>query len=111
MYIVFVQSDEESAMPKGSEISQPPVTRRDNLVERIHGVEVADPYRWLEDANSPGIREWLAVQQKHAAIYFASTERELIHRRLAELMRIDAFGIPHEVPVRSERDRKSPGQP
>ena len=27
----------------------PPATRRDDLVEVLHGLAVADPYRWLED--------------------------------------------------------------
>jgi prolyl oligopeptidase len=81
---------------KGSEIPLPPVTRRDNVVELIHGVEVADPYRWLEDASSAETREWLAEQQKHAANYFLSTQRGLIRRRLAELMQTDELGIPHQ---------------
>jgi hypothetical protein len=29
-----------------------PSTRRGDLVEKLHGVEVADPYRWLEDPKS-----------------------------------------------------------
>ena len=92
MSIVFVQSDEESAVSKGSEISQPPVTRRDSVVERIHGIEVADPYRWLEDANSIQTREWLVKQQEHAARYFTYTERVPISPRLAPLMRRQAPG-------------------
>jgi hypothetical protein len=30
-----------------------PETRRDDLVEKLHGVKVADPYRFLEDPKSP----------------------------------------------------------
>lgn len=30
-----------------------PQTRREDLVEDLHGVPVADPYRWLEDPKSP----------------------------------------------------------
>ena len=30
-----------------------PETRRDDLVEELHGVKVADPYRYLEDPKSP----------------------------------------------------------
>ena len=30
----------------------PPITEQDDLVEIPYGVEVADPYRWLEDFTS-----------------------------------------------------------
>ena len=33
-----------------------PPTRTDNVVEKLHGVAVADPYRWLEDADSAEVR-------------------------------------------------------
>ena len=43
-----------------------PDTRRDDLVETLHGTEVADPYRWLEDADAPEVTAWVAAQQAHA---------------------------------------------
>ena len=36
-----------------------PSTRRDDAREVLHGVELVDPYRWLEDDRSPETREWI----------------------------------------------------
>jgi prolyl oligopeptidase len=41
-----------------------PRTRRDDTVETLHGQEVADPYRWLEDPDSPETRAWVAEQNR-----------------------------------------------
>ncbi|MGH3368104.1 MAG: prolyl oligopeptidase family serine peptidase [Nocardioidaceae bacterium] len=41
-----------------------PLARRDDLVERIHGQEVPDPYRWLEDPDSAETTAWLAAQAR-----------------------------------------------
>ncbi len=46
----------------GPTIRPAPPTRRDDLVERRHGVDVADPYRWLEDGDDPDVRQWVAAQ-------------------------------------------------
>src|SRR5262245_59899201 len=35
-----------------------PPTRIVNAVDRLHGVAVADPYRWLEDGRSPDVKAW-----------------------------------------------------
>lgn len=39
-----------------------PPARKSGLVETLHGVEVADPYRWLEDADSPDTTAWVDAQ-------------------------------------------------
>ena len=38
-------------------------TRRDDLVEVLHGTAVADPYRWLEDPTDPEVRSWVDAQR------------------------------------------------
>ena len=43
----------------------PPETRRDNTREVLHGVEIADPYRWLEDQESPETRAWIDAQNEY----------------------------------------------
>ncbi|TDD30266.1 S9 family peptidase, partial [Kribbella turkmenica] len=47
-----------------------PESRRDDLVETLHGHQIADPYRWLEDPDSPDTQDWVTRQN-------AFTEAEL----------------------------------
>jgi prolyl oligopeptidase len=48
--------------PRGGSLSYPPA-RRANVVDRLHGTSVADPYRWLEDLGSAETRDWIAAQK------------------------------------------------
>lgn len=41
-----------------------PHTRRDAVVDTLHGVDVADPYRWLEDGDAPDVQEWVEAQNR-----------------------------------------------
>ena len=45
----------------------PPITEQDDLVETLHGVEVADPYRWLEDFTSDRAATWEQLQNDYTA--------------------------------------------
>ncbi len=73
-----------------------PGTRREDLRDLMHGVEVSDPYRWLEDGNSAETRAWIAAQQDYTAPFLNTPERKRIHRRLTELMKTETVGIPLE---------------
>jgi prolyl oligopeptidase len=39
-----------------------PVTATRPVAETLHGVTITDPYRWLEDQESPETREWINRQ-------------------------------------------------
>jgi prolyl oligopeptidase len=76
---------------------QPPKTRTDDVKERIQGVEIADPYRWLEDQQSPETRTWIDAQNKYTQVFLDSWPgRAALKRRLTELIRIETLLVPVE---------------
>jgi len=53
----------------------PPPTRTDNVKEVLHGVEIVDPYRWLEDQSSPETRAWIDAQNSYTKPFLEVEER------------------------------------
>ena len=49
-----------------------PETRRDDVVEVLHGRSIADPYRWLEDPDSAETADWVKRQNEFTAAYLES---------------------------------------
>lgn len=65
----------------------PPPTPVDPVTETLHGVEITDPYRWLEDRNSPRTRKWIEEQTAYTRSYFDAIQgREQIRERVKELL-------------------------
>src|SRR6185295_12816796 len=74
-----------------------PPSRQDNFREVIHGVEIVDPYRWLEDQESPETRQWIDAQNKYThSLLDGLPSRPQIQKRLTELLRVDSVGAPFE---------------
>src|SRR5690242_17601793 len=72
-----------------------PATRRGDQVDDYHGVSVADPYRWLEDADSPETRAWVEAQNRLTFGYLANIPaRDRIRARLTRLWNFEKFGVP-----------------
>jgi len=72
-----------------------PAAQRLNLVEDLFGHQVADPYRWLEDADSPPTTEWLAAEEALWQGYRAGlASREPFADRVRELLRVGSVGLP-----------------
>jgi len=72
-----------------------PAAQRLDLVENLFGHGVADPYRWLEDADSPQTRGWLAAEESLWEGYRAGLpDRETFAARVRELLRVGSVGLP-----------------
>ncbi len=74
-----------------------PPARKDFTVDIYHGVEVADPYRWLEDADAPDTQAWVDQQNELTSNFLASTNaREKIKARLTHLMDYPRYSAPYK---------------
>jgi len=63
------------------------------VIEKLHGVDVADPYRWLEDGDAPAAQAWVDEQNARTrAVLDALPGRAAIMRRLGELLEIGRVG-------------------
>jgi prolyl oligopeptidase len=72
-----------------------PVTRATNQVDVYHGVSVADPYRWLEDDNSPETKAWVEAQNKITFGYLGQIpQRKAIQERLTKLWNYERYDAP-----------------
>ncbi|XXT39161.1 prolyl oligopeptidase family serine peptidase [Sorangium sp. So ce513] len=61
----------------------------------LHGVEITDPYRWLEDGDSPEVKEWMKSQDAFTRAELSRLpERDAIAARLKQLFYIDAVSAP-----------------
>ncbi|MBA3541491.1 MAG: S9 family peptidase [Deltaproteobacteria bacterium] len=72
-----------------------PTTRKDDVVETLHGTKIADPYRWLEDEKSPEVQAWMTKQDDYARAELAKLPgRDKLVARLTELFYFDAISSP-----------------
>ncbi|MBC6458715.1 prolyl oligopeptidase family serine peptidase [Actinomadura sp. HBU206391] len=72
-----------------------PAAQRQDIVEDLHGHQVADPYRWLEDPQSDDTKRWLTDQDElfHQAVD-GLPGRERLRARLTDLLGSGSIGSP-----------------
>lgn len=60
--VALVSCARHVRMPATGSVFQYPPARTVQVVDDYHGTRVADPYRWLEDMESPEVRRWASAQ-------------------------------------------------
>src|SRR5260221_966228 len=75
----------------------PPATAVKVVHDTYGSVDVADPYRWLEDQQSPETRAWIAEEQSCTDKALSPLAgRAAISKRLSELLHTDTLNAPTE---------------
>ena len=86
-----------AAEEPGIDVPPPPPTEVREVVDTLHGVEVLDPYRWLEDQEAPETRAWIDVQNAYTdTVLNALPGREELRAVAASVLERDAIGLPYE---------------
>ena len=72
-----------------------PITEKDQTVDNYFGVEVPDPYRWLENDTSQATAEWVKAQNQVTNSYLEKLpfKKELL-KRLTKLSNYEKIGTP-----------------
>ena len=84
--------------PESAGIEYPATTTVDH-VDVYHGVEVADPFRWLEDdvRESEAVKNWVDAQNEVTFAYLDTIpERDIVKGRLTELWDFERYGTPYK---------------
>jgi len=87
-----------------------PVTRRDDVVEKQFGIDVADPYRWLEAdvRTDAAVRDWVTAENKVSASYLAALPgRDILAKRMKRLYDYARTGVPRKAGTRYFYTRNS----
>lgn len=89
------------------------LAHREATVELLHGREVADPYRWLEDGDDPRCEEWLTRQEDLLVRHRASwpdraTMGALLEESCVPGVRPPVWRAGRRFQMRAARDRQLP---
>ena len=72
-----------------------PITARVQVADSYFGTKVADPYRWLEDLDSPAVRDWVASQNALSQPRLAALPaRPWVKERLTQLWDYERYDVP-----------------
>ena len=75
-----------------------PQTRTVGQVDTLWGVEVADPYRWLEDDRDPEVEKWVEDENEVTRKYLdAMPLRNVLRARYERLFNYEKVGVPRKV--------------
>ena len=72
-----------------------PFTARGRVSDEYFGTRVPDPYRWLENVDSPQVRDWVAAQNALSLPRLAAIpQRAWIEARLTQVWSYERYELP-----------------
>ncbi|MGA9851350.1 MAG: prolyl oligopeptidase family serine peptidase [Gammaproteobacteria bacterium] len=83
-----------AAQRAGQKLAYPPAAR-DNVVDNYSGTKVAAPYQWMEDLNSPEVKQWVEAENTLTSTYLDKIpERNWVRQRLTQLWNYEKVSVP-----------------
>ena len=91
--------DAQIPSPQPQALEKAPLTYphapRSSHADIYHGKTVPDPYRWLEDTDSPETRRWIDAQNTLTRqVLDGIPRRDALQKRLTELWNFERYGVP-----------------
>jgi prolyl oligopeptidase len=72
-----------------------PSARKVDQSDDYFGTQVNDPYRWMEDVDSPELKTWIDAENELTQRYLAQIPlRETMQKRLTELINFERYTAP-----------------
>ncbi|MDR2127186.1 MAG: prolyl oligopeptidase family serine peptidase [Prevotellaceae bacterium] len=72
-----------------------PQVEKQNVIDTYFGVEVADPYRWLEDDTTQAVANWVAAENEITQNYLGKIQfRDKLKQRLTDIVNYEKIGTP-----------------
>lgn len=79
---------------RGEKLSYPAARFDSTVVDDYFGTKVADPYRWLENADSPETRAWVDAENQITQSFVGTPTRQKVKDRLTKLWNYTKYGLP-----------------
>jgi len=75
-----------------------PFARKTDHIDDYFSTKVEDPYRWMEDLNSPELKTWVEEENKVTFSYLDKIPfRDKIRERLTEIWNYPKYGAPFRI--------------
>jgi prolyl oligopeptidase len=76
-------------------VTTPPKAEVEAVTDTIHGVEVTDPYRWLEDQNSAKTRAWINAENAYTdSVLSRIPGRPALKEKVTALLKTESMSPP-----------------
>ncbi len=73
-----------------------PIAKKSDTVDTYGETKIADPYRWMEDLNSPEVKAWVEAENAVTFKYLdALPQRDVLKKRITELYDYPRVTPPH----------------
>ena len=75
-----------------------PDSKKDNFIETIHGYEIEDSYRWLEDFTSEESKDWVSRQNEFTQEFIGKNKyKKSINKNLNKTWESESISTPYKV--------------